>query len=154
TRNPGTRTVEDWRKSVFMGPGLRRDDFILAEYGAKNLRAKHPRSFLPSIRIFVVDALEVAAPPRLVIPQHLRGRGAGAGDREEGVQEMRLVLAGRIAAGAAVKAAMREIEHLEGEVLERTAAERRCEAEPRHVAAHRLALLLGPVGDKRGGGVE
>src|SRR5947207_9524708 len=52
-----------------------------------------------SIRLLGIDPGDVAAPARPVILDQLGRRGApGAGDREQRVEEMRLVLAAEIAA--------------------------------------------------------
>src|SRR5438093_9048840 len=112
-------------------------------------------SAIASIRMLVVDPGDVAAPAGFVVLEQFLGRGAArAGDREQRVEEMRLVLAALVAAGAAVQPFAGDFEHLEREIAEGPAAVRRLQAEPRHLAPHRLALLEGPVGDQVRGGVE
>ena len=71
-----------------------------------------------------------------------------AGDREQWIEEERLVLAAEIADRPPVQPLARDVEHFEGDVAQSPAAVRCIEPEPRHVAAHRLAFLLGPVGDE------
>ena len=75
-------------------------------------------------------------------------RAARAGDREQRIEEKRLVLAARSRDRAAMQPFARDVEHFEGDVAQGPAAVRRIEPQPRHVVTHRLAFLLGPVGDE------
>ena len=75
-------------------------------------------------------------------PRQLLGRGAaGAGDRKQGVEVVRLVLAALIAAGAAVQPVAGDVEHFERDVAEGAAAERRVE---RRAGARRAASPRAP----------
>src|SRR3954470_6767125 len=56
--------------------------------------------------------------------------------------------------GAAVQTLARDFEYFERDIAQLAAAMRRFQPEKRHVAPHRLALLLGPVGDEIAGGIE
>src|SRR5437868_10901295 len=89
------------------------------------------------IRLLGVDAGDVAVPARAIILDQLgRGGAARAGDREQRVEEMRLVLAGEIAAGASVQPLTGDVEDFESDIAHRAAAVRRIEASARRIGSH------------------
>src|SRR5260370_29740258 len=77
------------------------------------------------IRLLGVDRLDAAAPAGLVILDQFLGRSAaGSGDREQIVEEMRLVLAGGVAARPAMQPVAGDVEDFERDVAEAAAAMR------------------------------
>src|SRR5437899_10319166 len=107
------------------------------------------------IGVFAVDWLDAAAPPAPVILDQFLGRGAAsASDCKQGIEEMCLVLAALVAAGAAVQSVAGDLEDLERDVAQGAAAMRCVEPEARDLDPHCLALRLAPVGDEVASRIE
>src|SRR5262249_57208920 len=90
----------------------------------------------------------------VIFDQLVRRGAAGAGDREQVVEKMCLVLAGEAAAGSSMQPLAGDFQHFKRDVTQSSAAMRGFEAEAWHVATHRLSFVPCPVGDPIAGGGE